>query len=251
MRSIARKHGNGAFPVYPPTVDSRNRAPRGRRLADDQRRKRHEQDAEAGEDRPQGHGAQRLGRQAGRLLRSRGARRRVRLEDVQGNAVELEGNGLFPAPAGPALYREQAGRDPGRLRLGHDLQRERGHGQRRGRGLRRLALGDLRAAGLENPRTEGSEGHSDLGRPARRQPFQRALPAGEVPPARAHQDGEHRRLRRAAEGAAGGRSRGREPVAAADRHGRAARPAQSHRGPLPYALVGARATPRPTWCRAT
>ena len=35
---------------------------------------------------------------------------------------------------------------------------------------------------IPNPQAAGPEGHSDLGRLARRQPFQRALPAREVPP---------------------------------------------------------------------
>ncbi len=54
------------------------------------------------------------------------------------------------------------------------------HGQVRAGGLRRFALGDLRAAGFQDPRAEGPEGRSDLGRHARRQPLQRALPAGKI-----------------------------------------------------------------------
>ena len=88
-------------------------------------------------------------------------------------------------------------------------------------------------------RAGGSQGCADLGRHARRQPFQRAVPAGEISAAREHQDGEHRRLRRPAQGAARRRGRGREPAAAADRHGRAARPAQDHRGHVQDAVVGA------------
>ena len=103
---------------------------------------------------------------------------------------------------------------------------------------------------------EGPEGRSDFGRHARRQPFQRALPAGKISAAREHQDREHRRLRRAAEGAARRRGRGREPAAAADRDGRATRPAQDHRGHVPHAVVGAgrlRAgeRPRPICARST
>ena len=115
----------------------------------------------------------------------------------------------------------------------------RRHGQVRRRSLRRFTLGDLRAAGLENPQARGPEGRPDLGRHARRQPLQRALPAGKIPAAREHQDREHRRLRRPAEGAARRRGRGGIAVAAADRDGRAAWPAQDHRGSLPYVVVGA------------
>ena len=86
-----------------------------------------------------------------------------------------------------------------------------------------FAVGDFRAAGFENPRAERPEGRSDLGRHARRQSFQRAVSARKISAAREHQDGEHRRLRRAAQGAARRRGRGREPAAATDRDGRAAR----------------------------
>ena len=114
-----------------------------------------------------------------------------------------------------------------------------------------VALGDLRAAGFQHPQAGGLERRAGLGRHARRQPFQRALPAGEISAARAHQDRQHRRLRRAAQGAARRRGRGGEPVAAADRHGRAARPAQDHRGHVPDAVVGAGAMRRPKSCAAT
>ena len=73
---------------------------------------------------------------------------------------------------------------------------------------------------------------------ARRQPLQRALPAGEIPAAPEHQGREHRRLRGAAESIARRRSGSREPAAAADRHGRAAWSPQDDRGPLPYLVVG-------------
>ena len=45
---------------------------------------------------------------------------------------------------------------------------------------------------------EDLEGRADLGRHARGQPLQRALPAGKISAARTHQDRQYRRLRRAA-----------------------------------------------------
>ena len=114
-----------------------------------------------------------------------------------------------------------------------------GMGTFRGRRLWRVAVGDLRAAGFEDPPAGGSQGRADLGRHARRQPFQRAVSAGKISAARKHQDRQHRRLRRAPESAARRRGRGRKPAAAADRDGRAAWPAQDHRGHVPHAVVGA------------
>ena len=81
---------------------------------------------------------------------------------------------------------------------GTHLQRQRRHGTDGARRLRGLAVGDLRAAGLEDPPAGGSQGRAGVGRHARRQPFQRAVPAGEISAAREHQGGEYRRLRRAA-----------------------------------------------------
>ena len=103
-----------------------------------------------------------------------------------------------------------------------------------------FALGDLRAARFQNPQAGRPEGRAGVGRPARRQPLQCALSAGKVSAAGEHQDRQHRRLRRAPEGAARRRGRSGEPVAAADRDGRAARLAQGHRGSLQDAVVGAR-----------
>ena len=48
--------------------------------------------------------------------------------------------------------------------------------------------GRLRAAGFQNPRAEGLKDVRSLGRHARRQPFQRAVPAGEISSAGEHQD---------------------------------------------------------------
>ena len=59
-----------------------------------------------------------------------------------------------------------------------------------------FAVGDLRAAGVADPQAGGLEGRAGRGRHARRQPLQRALPAGKISAAREHQDREHRRLRR-------------------------------------------------------
>ena len=87
----------------------------------------------ARDSRPEGHGPQRFRRQAGRLFRRRRPRRRVRLEDVPRHAVELEGPQLFRAPAGPAVHQGQGRGDPGRLRVGHHLQRQRRHGPLRRR----------------------------------------------------------------------------------------------------------------------
>ena len=109
---------------------------------------RHGQQLETRDGRPERHGALRLRRASGRLLRRRGSRRRPRLEDVPRHAVELEGSQLFPTSAGPALYAGQAGGHPGRLRLGHDLQCQRRHGQDGAGRLWGLAVGDLRAAGF-------------------------------------------------------------------------------------------------------
>ena len=78
----------------------------------------------------------------------------VRLEDVPRHPVELEGLQVPGAPAGPALHQGQGRGDPGRLHVGHHLQRLRRHGQVRLRSLRRVALGDLRPAGFQNPRAE-------------------------------------------------------------------------------------------------
>src|SRR5512145_3114492 len=47
-----------------------------------------------------------------------------------------------------------------RLRLGQHLQRQRRHEQVRAGGVRRLAVGDLRAPGFEDPHPAGSQGHS-------------------------------------------------------------------------------------------
>ena len=85
----------------------------------------------------------------------------------RGHAIELEGSGIFPAAAGPSLHRRQAGCRAGRVPLGHNLQRQRRHGPRRHRRLRRFTLGNLRSAGVENPQAGRSERHSDLGRHAR------------------------------------------------------------------------------------
>ena len=87
-------------------------------------------------------------------------------------------------------YTEAKEPHPVRVRLGQHLQRQRRHGPLRARLLRRLALGHLRAPGLQDPQAAGSGGRSGLGRHARRQPFQRALPAGESPAAGKDQGGE-------------------------------------------------------------
>ena len=65
----------------------------------------------------------------------------VRLEDVPRHPVELEGLQVPGAPAGPALHQGQGRGDPGRLHVGHDLQRLRRHGQVRLRSLRRCRPG--------------------------------------------------------------------------------------------------------------
>ena len=133
---------------------------------------------------------------------------------------------------------------------GTHLQRQRRHGPVGARRLWRFAVGDLRASGLADPPAGGPQGRAGLGRHARRQPFQRAVPAGEISAAREHQGGEHRRLRRAAEGAARRRGRGREPAAAADRDGRAARLAQDHRGHASRRCGGCRSSVEPEDVRA-
>ena len=86
----------------------------------------------------------------------------------------------------------------------------------------------------------GSQGRAGFRRHARRQPLQRAVPPGEIPAAGKHQGGQQRRLRRAPARAARQGSRGREPAAAADRHGAPARPAHGDGGRVPYPVVGAR-----------
>jgi hypothetical protein len=67
----------------------------------------------------------------------------------------------------------------------------------------RLALGDFRAARFNDPPAGRSQGCADIGRLARGQSLQRAVSAGEISTARAHQDRQHRRLWRSAEGFAG------------------------------------------------
>src|SRR5215510_14993527 len=77
-------------------------------------------------------------------------------------------------------YTETSGSGPGRLPLGHDLQRQRRHGQDGARCVWRLTMGDFRPAGFEDPPPRGSQGRAGICRHARGQPLQRALPAGEV-----------------------------------------------------------------------
>ena len=93
---------------------------------------------------------------------------------------------------------------------------------------------------FENPQAGRPEGYPDLRRHARGQPFQRTLSPRKVSAARAYQDRQHRRVRRAAESAARRRGRGGEPAAAADRDGRATWAAQDHRGSLQDVVVGTR-----------
>ena len=131
--------------------------------------------------------------------------------------------------------------DPVRLRLGHHLQRRRRHGPlraptatafRRGRSsCARIRRSASREDLKDVPISVGMRAGSHFNVPYR---LEKYLPLEQ------HQDGQHRRLRRAPEGAARRRGRGGEPAAAADRHGEAARPAHGHRGRVPDAVVGAR-----------
>ena len=77
-----------------------------------------------------------------------------------------------------------------------------GMGRVRYRRLWRFALGNLRAAGVQNPEARGPERRACLGRHACWEPFQCALPSGKISSARAHQDRQYWWLRRAAESAA-------------------------------------------------
>jgi NitT/TauT family transport system substrate-binding protein len=62
----------------------------------------------------------------------------------RGTQSSWKGLNYLERPQDQPYTKDKAEGDPGRLRLGLDLQRLRRHGQVRGRGLRRFTLGDFR-----------------------------------------------------------------------------------------------------------
>ena len=199
---------------------------------------------------PKGMGLNDFVAQQEGILLCRRPGRFPRLEDFQRHPIELEGARLFRAPLRDEPYSE--GRDviQGACAWGSICNASAGMGR-----FVPQAYGDSPWAIFVRPdsshsHTPGSERCAHCRGHARRQPLQRALQAGEISAAREYQGPEHRRLRGPAESIARRRSGSREPPATADRHGRAAWPAQDHRGSLPHLDGGFQNRPRPRlWAR--
>ena len=163
------------------------------------------------------------------------------IKTFRGTQSSWKGLELPAAPAGPALHRgRRTEADPVRLRLGHDLQRQRRHGHASCRdcyGVSPWAIFVRPDSKIREPEdlkdvpvSVGMRAGSHFNVPYR---LEKYLPLENIKTV--NTGGFGARLQRAARR----RGRGGEPAAAADRHGRAARPAQDHGGRVPHPVVGA------------